>query len=249
MVEFIKQDLSGARFEQVDFGGAWFRNVYFTGATIRGAWLEAVDIDGEIRGLRINGVDVGPLIEAELNRRCPDRAKLQPVDSDGFREAWAIIERVWDQTIAHARALPPPMLHERVHDEYSFIETLRHLVFGTDAWVRRAVLNLPLPYSPLGLPHDEMEVQEGLGLPNDRDARPSLEEMITLRADRMSAVRDVISGLTDDMLGDRAVTVSSPGYPPAGDYEVGRCLRTVITEEWLHRLYAERDLAALEQRT
>ena len=32
--------------------------------------------------------------------------------------------------------LPPDLLHERVDDEWSFIETLRHLVFATDAWVR-----------------------------------------------------------------------------------------------------------------
>jgi uncharacterized protein YjbI with pentapeptide repeats len=71
VAEFVKQDLSGARFEQVDFSRAWFRNVYFTGATLRGAWLEDVDIDGEIRNVRINGVDIVPLVEAELNRRYP----------------------------------------------------------------------------------------------------------------------------------------------------------------------------------
>ena len=46
MTEFFRQDLSGARFEEVDFTRAWFRNVYFVGATLRGAWLEDVDIDG-----------------------------------------------------------------------------------------------------------------------------------------------------------------------------------------------------------
>jgi hypothetical protein len=29
---------------------------------------------------------------------------------------------------------------------------------------------------------------------------------------------------------------------------VRRCLRAVVHEEWLHRLYAERDLAVLEHR-
>ncbi len=29
MTDFVKQDFSGARFEQVDFSRAWFRNVYF----------------------------------------------------------------------------------------------------------------------------------------------------------------------------------------------------------------------------
>ena len=120
MAEFMKEDLSGARFEQVDFSRAWFRNVYFTGATLRGAWLEDVDIDGEIRNVRINGVDIAPLIEAELNRRYPDRAKLDPADADGFREAWAIIERVWPATIERAKRLPADLLHERVEGEWSY---------------------------------------------------------------------------------------------------------------------------------
>jgi uncharacterized damage-inducible protein DinB len=246
MAEFVKQDFSGARFEQVDFSRAWFRNVYFTGATLRGAWLEDVDIDGEIRNVRINGVDIVPLVEAELNRRYPDRAKLDPVDPAGFREAWAIIERVWPPTIEWARRLPPELLHERVEGEWSFIETLRHLVFATDAWVRRAILGLAEPYSPLGLRHDEMEPDPSV--PNDPDARPSLDEMLELRADRMRTVHDVIATLTDDALGGQTDPVPQPGYPPPGSYPVRRCLRTIVNEEWLHRLYAERDLATLGQR-
>jgi hypothetical protein len=142
--------------------------------------------------------------------------------------------------------LPPELLHERVRDEWSFIETLRHLVFATDAWVRRAILGLPEPYSPLGLPHDEMAPDPSV--PNDPDARPSLDEMLELRADRMRTVHDVIATLTDDVLGGQTDPVPPPGYPPAGSYPVRRCLRTIVNEEWLHRLYAERDLAVLEQR-
>jgi uncharacterized protein YjbI with pentapeptide repeats len=246
MAEFVKQDLSEARFEQVDFSRAWFRNVYFTDATLRGAWLENVEIDGEIRNVTINGVDIAPLIEAELNRRYPERAKLDPADADGYREAWAIIERIWPQTIERAERLPPGLLHERVADEYSFIETLRHLVFATDAWVGRAILGRREPYSPLGLPHDEMDPEPGV--PNDRTARPSLAEVLEVRADRMRTVHDVIAKLTDDVLNGETDPVPPPGYPPAGSYKVRRCLRAILSEEWLHRLYAERDLAVLEQR-
>ncbi|MDR0345361.1 MAG: DinB family protein [Nocardiopsaceae bacterium] len=246
MAEFVKQDLSGARFEQVDFSRAWFRNVYFTGATLRGAWLEDVDVDGEIRNLRINGVDIVPLVEAELNRRYPERTKLDPVDADGFREGWSIIERLWPPTVERAKRLPRDLLHERVDGEWSFIETLRHLVFATDAWVRRAILGLPEPYSPLGLPHDEAEPDPSV--PNDRGARPSLDEVLELRADRMATVHEVITTLTDDVAGGQTDPVPPPGYPPAGSYPVRRCLRTILIEEWLHRLYAERDLAVLERR-
>jgi hypothetical protein len=247
MAEFVKQDLSGARFEQVDFSGAWFRNVYFTGATLRGAWLEDVDIDGEIRNVRINGVDVGPLIEAELDRRDPRRTQLDPVDADGFRAAWEIVEQAWAPTIERARRLPSALLHERVRDEWSFIETLRHLVFATDAWVRRAVLNRPDPFSPLGLPHEEMEPEPGV--PDDVTARPSLAQMLELRADRMRTVDDVMAALTDEQLGGETEPLTSPGYPPPGSYPVRRCLRAILNEEWLHRQFAERDIAVLEARS
>jgi hypothetical protein len=34
----------------------------------------------------INGVDVGSLVNAELDRRYPDRAKMRPTDPAGFRD-------------------------------------------------------------------------------------------------------------------------------------------------------------------
>ncbi len=76
MAEFYKKDLSGATFEEIDFTDVRMRNVYFVDALIRGAWLENVDIDGEIRGLTVNGVDVGALVDAELDRRDPRRPKM-----------------------------------------------------------------------------------------------------------------------------------------------------------------------------
>ena len=247
MVEFVKQDFSGARFEQVDFSRAWFRNVYFTGATVRGAWLEDVDIDGELRNVRINGVDVGPLVEAELNRRYPERAKLDPADADGFREAWAIIERVWPSTVERAKRLPPDLLHERVQDEWSFIETLRHLVFATDSWIRRAILGDPSPWDPLDLPWDEMP--DTPGVPRDRTARPSLDAVLELRRDRMSTVRQVIESLTGVSLDGHTEPVEGPGWPESRSYPVRECLLCILNEEWEHRLYAERDLDALEARS
>ena len=102
--------------------------------------------------LRINGVDVVPLVEAELDRRYPDRAKMRPADAAGFREAWDILERLWQQTVGRARRMAPELLHERVDGEWSFIETLRHLVFATDAWVNRAHPGEPSPWDPLDLP-------------------------------------------------------------------------------------------------
>jgi hypothetical protein len=247
MAEFTGDDLHGSRFEEVNLAEARFHNVNLTGAKITGALLVNLDVDGLIDNVRINGVDVVPLIEAELNRRYPDRAKLDPSDADGFREAWAVIERSWPPTIERARRLPPELLHERVDGEWSFIETLRHLVFVVDAWVKRALLNDPAPYHPLALPHTDMGADPSV--PNDPDARPSLDELLALRADRTAIVRDVLANLTDERLAGSTDPLPAPGYPAAGTYPVRRCLRAAIIEEWEHRLFAERDLTILESRS
>src|SRR5688500_6796554 len=146
--------------------------------------LVDVDITGELRNLTINGVDVAPLITAELDRRYPERRKMRPTTPAGFREAWDVVERLWDGTVERARTLDPPLLHESVDGEWSFIETLRHLVFATDAWIRRALLGDPSPWDPLDLPWDEL--RDTPGIPRDRAARPSLDEVLALRRDRMT---------------------------------------------------------------
>jgi DinB superfamily/Pentapeptide repeats (8 copies) len=254
MAEFIRADLRGSRFERVDLSGAQlravdlsgarFRGVSLNGVVMRGVELGDVDINGEVENLTINGVDIGPLVNAELNRRYPDRAKMRPTDPAGFREAWDILERLWGGTVEHARRLPPELLHESVDGEWSFIETLRHLVFATDAWIRRAILGDPAPWDPLDLPWDEMP--DTPGVPRDRDARPSLDAVLELRRDRMSTVRQVIDGLTEGSLDRHTEPVEGPGWPEPRSYLMRECLLVILSEEWEHRRYAERDLDALE---
>jgi uncharacterized protein YjbI with pentapeptide repeats len=256
MADFIRADLRGSRFERVDLSGAQLRAVYLTGAqfrgvdlsgaVMRGVELAGANIYGEIENLTINGVEVGPLINAELDRRYPDRAKMRPADPAGFREAWNIVERLWGGTIERARRLPPELLHESVDGEWSFIETLRHLVFATDAWIRRAILGDPAPWDPLDLPWDEMP--DTPGVPRDRDARPSLEVVLALRRGRMSTVRQVIASLTGASLEGHTEPVGGPGWPQPRSYSVRECLLVTLNEEWEHRLYAERDLDVLQPR-
>ena len=244
---FDRADLTGAQFFASDLSGARFQGADMSRVTMRGVELVDVDIDGEIMNVTINGVDVGPLIEAELDRRDPERVKMRPADPAGFREAWEILRRRWDQTVARARRLPPELLHESVDGEWSFIETLRHLVFATDAWVRRAIGGDPSPWDPLGLPWDEGPDMPGV--PRDRAARPSLDIVLELRRDRVSTVTALLAALTDDSLAASTTPVEGPGWPRPRSYPVRECLLIVLNEEWHHRLFAERDLAALEART
>jgi hypothetical protein len=242
---FEHVDLSGARFRNVDLSGARYEGVRLSGTVMRGVELGDVRIDGEIQHLTINGVDVAPLVEAELDRRYPDRPRMRPTDAAGFREAWDLVERLWDGTVARAREMRPEQLHERVDGEWSFIETQRHLVFATDAWIRRAILGDPTPWDPLDLPFDEMD--DAPGVPRDRDVRPSLDEVLALRKDRMASMRQVLDDLTDDQLDGHTEPVAGPGWPEPNSYPVRECLLCILNEEWQHRLYAERDLDALER--
>lgn len=256
MTDFIGEDLTGSRFEQVQLNGARFTEVDLTnarfhavdltGVKISDALLFDLDLSGDIDSLRVNGVDVVPLVEAELDRRDPERVKMRPTDAEGFREAWQIILRRWQETVGRAQGLAPDLLHERVDEEWSFVETLRHLVFATDAWVNRALLGDPSPWDPLDLPHDEMGDQPGV--PCDRGARPSLDQVLVLRADRMATVSRVLGDLTDERLAGSTEPVLQPGYPESESFAVLRCLRAILNEEWQHRLYAERDLDVLESR-
>ncbi len=243
---FRRFDLRDVTFDDTYLTGARFKNVDLRGAVIRGSLLVDVEISGEIGNLTVNGVDVTPCVEAELNRLHPDRAKMQPRDVAGFREAWDIVERRWAETVERARRLDPELLHERVDGEWSFIETQRHLVFATDVWLRRVVLGDPTPWSPLGLPHDDMaDIPE---VPRDRDVRPALDEVLELRRDRMATMRHMVEELTDEQLADRTTPVTEPGYPEPHSYPVVEALRTIVNEEWQHHLYATRDLAVLERR-
>jgi hypothetical protein len=257
VADFFRKDLRGSRFERVDLSGSEFRTVDLTETRFRGVGmsrvvmraveLSDVDIYGEIGNLTINGVEVSGLVEAELDRRYPDRATMRATDPAGFRAAWDVVERLWGETVERARRLEPELLHESVDDEWSFIETLRHLVFATDAWVRRAILGDPSPWDPLDLPWDEMP--DTPGVPRDREVRPSPDVVLELRRDRMATVREVLDGLTDEFLDGDTEPVEGPGWPKSRSYPVRECLWCILSEEWEHRLYAERDLDALEART
>jgi len=256
VADFSGQDLSDSRFERVSLARAGFRDVDLSGTRfsgvrahhvrMRGIELVDVEITGEVVDVRVNGVDIGPLVDAELDRRYPERAAMRPTDPAGFRHAWDVVERLWEPTVARARRLDPRLLHESVDGEWSFIETLRHLVFATDAWVRRVLLGDPSPWHLLDLPWDEMP--DLAGIPRDRSARPSLDAVLELRRDRMSTVRRVVDELTEESLAAQTDPVEAPGWPPPRSFPVGECLRIVLSEEWEHRLYAERDLDALEAR-
>jgi hypothetical protein len=164
-----------------------------------------------------------------------------------YRATWDALERLWSEAVARARRLPEAMRQERVDEEWSFVETLRHLVFCTDAWASRTVLDEPSPYHRLGYCHSSYPRADAVALGVDLDARPSFDEMVEVRADRMAVVRGIVERLTDAELQRTCDRSPAPGYPEE-TRTVAACLRVVMVEECEHHRYAVRDLAILESR-
>jgi uncharacterized damage-inducible protein DinB len=190
--------LQGARLEDLDLSRSRLHAPNFEGARITDAWFYGADISGDLEGLRLNGVEVAPLVTAELERRFPDRAKLRASDPEGFAEAWAMIQDLWRDTVARARELPEAMLHERVDDEWSFLETLRHLVLATDIWLRRMVKGMERPYHRWGLAGSWLIDPTTWGI--DPGANPTLDELVEVRRERMDQVAQTIGALTPEEL-------------------------------------------------
>lgn len=246
-VRIERVTMAGASLRLVDLGGARLHNVSLRGARMTGMVLADAVIDGDIDGLVINGVSVAPLIEAELDRQEPDRRLMRPGDATGYAVAWRRLGQLWDETIARAVALDrrrPGALHQRVGGEWSFLETLRHLIFVIDAWVLRVYLGRAEPYHRWAIPHEEE--QDNPQIPVDLDANPSVAEVIDAFTERWRQVSGVYAELTDEDLAGITEPVQAPGYPPAHAYPVDRVLTAVLSEAWEHRRFAERDLGILE---
>ncbi len=200
------------------------------------------EIWGAISGLVINGVEIEPLIEAELDRRHPGRATLFASDPDGVRAAWKTIENVWSATAQRARRLPEPALHERVHGEWSFLETLRHLAMVDDGFLRQ-VHDSKRPIYRKGVPHTPMRQMFRSHI--DLDADPPADEVLAVRAEGFAAIRSVVGELDAPEL--QRICAKLPLDPSGMDMPVLYCFWRMINEEWEHHSFAVRDLEALEE--
>jgi uncharacterized damage-inducible protein DinB len=241
-------EFRGARFDVADLRGARFTDCDLTGVTIRDGWLVNVSISGLVSDLTVNGVDVTDFVEAELDRRHPERVQFRQVQTaDDFRAMWDTIEALWARATERAVRLPAAALTEQVDEEWSFAQTLRHLVFITDAWASRTVLDEAMPYHPIGIPQSWYPAAAAAALGIDLASEPDFDEILGARRDRMAVVRRIVTGLTDDDLGRPCQRSPAPGYPEE-ERPVAECLAVVMNEEIEHYRYAVRDLGVLESR-
>lgn len=153
---FAHRDLSGAVFRDVNLHGAQFEDVNLGEATIRNANLEGLQIaDAYIGGLTIFGIRVDDLVEAELDRRDPERVRLRmtnPHDAQEVRAVMARLDQVRECFREILRAADVDSLVTRPSaGKWSALEHVRHLVFAEDLYLNRWILRNDRPWVRLGL--------------------------------------------------------------------------------------------------
>jgi len=129
------EDFVGATFVDASFKGARMREADLRGLTVRSSLLDGLDVDSHdlsFGTLVVNGVDVVPLVEAELDRRFPGRALSRSTTPEGLREGWVAVQAAWRST---TEGTPRERWDDHVEDEWSLAQTLRHLVLATDCWL------------------------------------------------------------------------------------------------------------------
>jgi hypothetical protein len=184
---------------------ATFRDVNLSGVSISHALLDGVDIDAKIDRLVINGVDVTDYVN-ERDRWYPLRAMVRAADPEGARAAWAALEQTWAATIARANHLTDVQRHERVDGQWSFVETLRHLLFAMDKWFTAPILGEGL--HPIGIPNSGSSDFPWPDL--DRDTVPSHDEVLTARAERAKRFRDWLEKLDPASAGRSKCSKTAP---------------------------------------
>jgi hypothetical protein len=235
------QDFEGATFVQANFKGATLRFSDVSGMTMRSVDVDGLDIDSHdlFQGrLLVNGVDVVPLVDAELNRRFPGRELQDAQTPEGLREAWVAVQAAWRETVADT---PPDLVDAHVEDEWSLAQTLRHLVLATDAWLRGAILQVDQPFHEIGQLFTGA-ADMGFDTSIFRAETPGFDEVLAVRAERQQLVTDFLATATPELLAeDRANPWGGGDWRPS----VGDCVRVILEEEWAHLRYVRRDLALL----
>lgn len=231
----------GATFVKASLKGATLRFSDVSGVTMRSVDVDGLDVDSHdlfFGSLIVNGVDVVPLVDAELNRQFPGRELQKAQTAAGLREAWVAVQSAWHTTVT---GTPPDLVDAHVDDEWSLAQTLRHLVLATDAWLRGAVLGTQQPFHEIGQIFTGA-AEMGFDMSIFRVDPPTYEEVLEVRAERQRLVTDFLATATEAVLAEERDNPWGGGdwHPSVGD-----CIRVILEEEWAHLRYIRRDLALL----
>jgi hypothetical protein len=235
------QDFAGATFVGASFKGASLRSCDVSEVTMRSVDVGGLDIDSHdlfFGSLIVNGIDVVPFVDAELNRQFPGRELQKAQTPEGLRSGWVAVQAAWETTVTNT---PPELLDAQVGGEWSLAQTLRHLVLATDAWLRGGIMRIEQPFHQIGLIFAGA-AEMGFDMSIFRADTPPFEDILTARAERQQLVTDFLAAATSELLEEERDNPWGGGdwHPTVGD-----CVRVILEEEWAHLRYVRRDLALL----
>ncbi len=208
--------------------------------------MQNVEIDGLVSHLVVNGVDVAGYVEAELDRRHPVRLLIRSDEPADLRAAWRQLDADWATTISRMRRTPG-VEHDSVNDEWSAMQTLRHLVFVHDSWFRRCCVGSTDLFTPIGIGPSVEPYRQAHGL--DLSLEPSLDEVVTVRRAQAAELESWLESVTPEQLAATAPVPDDDVWPPyARGRTVRQCLRTVLNEQWEHHRFTTRDLDLITDR-
>lgn len=233
--EFEDRDLSGSTFWGVNLRTSTFRDADFGGSTFFHVFMKDVSIDGIIERLVVNGVDVTEFVAAN-DRWHPLRTMLEPTTVDEFRAAWHRLDAAWHELVAGAELMSPSELLDSVNGEWSFRDTLRHLVFVRDKWFAGPILGREL-FTDVGLPNTGSREFGWPGL--NLDAAPTIDEVLEIRSQQNAELVDWLSGVDFSALPQESAVLENGTVPTV------MCLHVVLEEEFEHLRYTTRDLDLL----
>ncbi|SDS60441.1 DinB superfamily protein [Streptomyces sp. TLI_053] len=234
MTRYVDEDLQGAEFRECDL----------TGSRLIGVVMQDAVIDGLVTNLVVNGVEVTEYVEAELDRRHPVRVLIRSEDPADLREAAHRLHAGWAATIERIRRTPG-IERRSVNDEWSAVETLRHLVFVHDSWFRRCCLGSTELFTSMGIGPTVEPYRGAHGL--DLALDPSLDEIVSVREAQAAELETWLDKVTATQLAVPAPVPDDDVWPPyARGRSVRQCLGTVLNETFEHHRFCGRDLDLIE---
>ncbi len=232
------------RYEDEDLHGVEFRECDLTGARMIGVVMRDAVIDGLVTNLVVNGVEVTEYVEAELDRRHPVRVLIRSDDLADLRAAARQLHAAWAATVERIRRAPG-IERRGVNDEWSAVQTMRHLVFVHDSWFRRCCLGSTELFTPMGIGPAVEPYREAHGL--DLSLEPALDEVVRVRDAQAAELEAWLDGITAEQLAAPAPVPDDDVWPPyARGRSVRQCLGTVLNETFEHHRFCVRDLDLIE---
>jgi hypothetical protein len=242
---FLDINLANARFENVNLSGTLFDNVYMAGATVSNANLQGFCVkDAYVAGMTVNGFSITELIDAEMDRRDPERLRLRIKDTSdpqAVREMVARLEKLRNNFCSMLRSKKADVLALRpAPKEWSAIECVRHLVFAEDLYINREIQNNHQPLNPVGMLPD-FALNDPQYADAGKDPAVDLETVLAAWQKIHTVTRQFLAAVTSDEL---KRNVNTPGNNVS---TVGGVLQVMAQHDLIHIRQAEAALAVAER--